>query len=52
LATIVNVGMSDDDPGMPRQLRQGRSIGDIYALLERQPGDRSIHGSCIYVEIA
>jgi hypothetical protein len=52
LAAIVNVGMSDDDPGTLRQFCQGRSISDIYAFLKREPGDRSIHGSSIYVEIA
>jgi len=44
--------MSDDDPSMLRQTGQGRPIGVVYTPLEREPSDRSIHGSGIYGEIS
>jgi hypothetical protein len=44
--------MSDDDPSLLSQPAQSKPIGGIYPLLKREPGDRSIHGSGIYVEIA
>src|SRR5579885_495493 len=52
LAAIGNMGMSDGDLALLRQLCQSFAVENIYSLMQREPGDCAIHCSGVDIQIA